>query len=54
MKAEQQKGGEIKDFISVGTWISFSGFTAVVCDYRVNCTDACVSDLVVPIAKPHH
>ena len=54
MKAEHQKGGEIKDFISVGTRISFNGFMAVVCNYGANFTDACVSDLVVPIAKPHH
>jgi len=54
VKAEQQKGGKIKDFISVGTWISFNGFMAVACNYKAACTDACVSDLVVPIAKPHH
>lgn len=53
MKAEEQKEGEIKDFISVGTWISFSGFMAVVCNYGADCTDACVSDLAVPIAKPY-
>lgn len=54
MKAGKQKGREIKDFISVGAWISFNGFMAVVCNYGANCTDAYVCDLVVPIAKPHH
>jgi len=53
VEAEQQKGGEITDFISVGTWISLNGFTAV-CNYGANCIDVHVSDLVVPIAKPHH
>lgn len=54
MKAEKQKGGEIKVFISVGTWISLNGFMAVVCNYGANCIDAHASDLAVPIAKPHY
>lgn len=54
MRAENQKGDEIRDFISVGTWISFNGFMALVCNYGANCTEACDGDLVVPTAKPHH